>query len=229
MIFEAMTTTLNKAYNALKRQGQEFTERSKVEQLAKRIKNPSRDIQITVVVKTMQEAHKADYAAATQYITAQMAQINSASVNAPGATTCRISEVSAADMAQKKWNGVNIRDPWRKFTDDEWFTKLGDHGQELVRAKSRHNSGRGHGGHGYGGRGHGGRGRGRGWNNNGGRGGQSQNNGRSINETSTDDRVTAPAQGTEGSIPLTVSTASQSQASTQVGNDCGGQNGNRFG
>ncbi len=66
MTFGAMITKLNKAYNALKRQGQEFTERSKVEQLAKRIKNPSRDIQITVAVETMQEAHKADYTAATQ-------------------------------------------------------------------------------------------------------------------------------------------------------------------
>ncbi len=102
MTFEAMITKLNKAYNALKRQGQEFTERSKVEQLAKRIKNPSRDIQITVAVKTLREVHKADYAAATQYITAQMAQINSASVNAPGATTRRISENSAADMAQNE-------------------------------------------------------------------------------------------------------------------------------
>jgi hypothetical protein len=87
-----------------------------------------------------------------------MAQINSASVNAPGATTRRISEVSAADMARNEWNGIDICDPWRKFTDDEWFTKLWDHGQELVRAKHRHNSGRGHGGHGYGGRGRGGRG-----------------------------------------------------------------------
>jgi hypothetical protein len=236
MTFEAMITKLNKTYNALKRQGQEFTERSKVEQLAKRIKNPLRDIQITVAVETMREAHKADCTAATQYITAQMAQINSASVNAPGATTRRISEVSSADMAQNEWNGVNICDPWKKFTDNKWFTKLGDRGQELVRAKCRHNLGRGHGGHGYGGRGRGGRGRGRGgrgrcrgWNNNGGRGGQSQNNERSVNETSTGDRVTAPAQGTEGSIPSTVSTASQSQASTRVGNDRSGQNRNWFG
>ncbi len=99
MTFEAMMTKLNKAYNALKRQGQEFTERSKVEQLAKWIKNPLRDIQITKAVETMQEMHKADYTAATQYTTVRMAQINSASVNAPGATTRCISEVSAADMA----------------------------------------------------------------------------------------------------------------------------------
>ena len=41
LAFKSMITKLNKAYNALKRQGQEFTEKSKVEQLAKRIKNPS--------------------------------------------------------------------------------------------------------------------------------------------------------------------------------------------
>jgi hypothetical protein len=84
MTFEAMITKLGKAYNALKRQGQEFTETSKVDQLAKRIKNPSRNIQITVVIKTMREAHKADYKATTQYITARMAQINNTSVNALG-------------------------------------------------------------------------------------------------------------------------------------------------
>ncbi len=229
MRFEAMITKLNKAYNALKRQGQEFTERSKVEQLAKRIKNPSRDIQITVAIKTMREVHKADYTAAMQYITARMAQINSASVNAPGATTRCISEFSSADMAQNKWNGVNIHDPWRKFTDNEWFTKLGDCRQELIRAKCRHNSSRGHGGHGYGGRGCGGHGCNRGWNNNGGRGGQSQNNEWSVNETATGDHATAPAQGTGGNIPSIMSTASQSQASSGVGNDRGGQNGNRFG
>jgi hypothetical protein len=70
MTFESMITKLNKAYNALKRQGQEFTEKSKVEQLAKQIKNPSRDVQITVAVETMREAHKTNYTAVTQYITA---------------------------------------------------------------------------------------------------------------------------------------------------------------
>ncbi len=138
MTFKSMITKLNKAYNALKRQGQEFMEKSKVEQLAKQIKNPSRDAQIKnpsrdaqiknlsrdaqiknpsrdaqiknpsrdaqiknpsrdthiknpsrdaqimVAVETMREAYKANYTAVTQYITAQMAQINSASINAPG-------------------------------------------------------------------------------------------------------------------------------------------------
>ncbi len=70
MTFKSMITKLNKTYNALKRQGQEFTEKSKVEQLAKRIENTSRDVQITVAVETMREAHKANYTAATQYITA---------------------------------------------------------------------------------------------------------------------------------------------------------------
>ena len=64
MPFETMVTTLNKAYNSLKRQGQEFTDRSKVEQLAKRIKNPSRDIQVTVAVETMSTLHQNNYNAA---------------------------------------------------------------------------------------------------------------------------------------------------------------------
>jgi hypothetical protein len=171
MTFEAMITKLNKAYNALKRQGQEFTEKSKVEQLAKRIKNPTKDVQITVAIETMREAHKADYTAATQYITARMAQINSASVNAPGSNPRRVSEASSADLSRTEWNGVDIRDPWRKFTDDEWFNKLGERGQELVKANRHPNGGgRGHGGHGYGGRGCGGRGRGGRFNNYGGRG-----------------------------------------------------------
>ncbi len=41
--------------------------------------------------------------------------------------------------------------------------------------------------------------------------------------------VTVPRHLRKVQIPSTVSTASQSQASTRVGNDCGGQNGNRFG
>jgi hypothetical protein len=106
MTFEAMITKLNKAYNALKRQGQEFTEKSKVEQLAKRIKNPTKDVQITVVVETMREAHKANYTAATQYITARMAQIKSASVNAPGPNPRRVSEASSADLSRTEWNGL---------------------------------------------------------------------------------------------------------------------------
>jgi hypothetical protein len=233
MTFEAMITKLNKAYNALKRQGQEFTEKSKVEQLAKRIKNPSRDVQITVAVETMREAHKANYTAATQYITARMAQINSASINAPGSNPRRVSEVSPADLSRNEFNGVDIRDPWRKYTDDEWFNKLGQRGQELVRAKRRPHGGRGHGGRGRR-RGRGGRGRGgRGWNNGGGRGGQNQGmngtNERAVNEASTGDRTNAPAQGNGDNIPPIVNTDSQSQASTGTGTSRGGQNGNRFG
>jgi hypothetical protein len=43
----------------------------------------------------------------------------------------------------------------------------------------------------------------------------------------TGDRTTAPAQNTGGDVPSTVTTGSNSQAST-YGNK-GGQNGNRFG
>jgi len=167
MTFKTMITRLNKDYNALKRQGQEFTEKSKVEQLAKRIKKPAKDVQITVAVKTMREVHKNDYTAATQYITAWMAQINVASINAPGNNPRRILEVQAfskADMNHTEWNGVDIRDPWRKFTDDEWVTKLGKCGQELIHTKRHPHSrgGHGRGGYGYGGHGRGGCGQGRG-------------------------------------------------------------------
>jgi hypothetical protein len=49
-----------------------------------------------------------------------------------------------------------------------------------------------------------------------------------VNEASTGNRETAPDQA-NGNVPSTVSTTSQSQASTNTGNDRGGQNGNRFG
>ena len=234
MTFESMITKLNKAYNALKRQGQEFTEKSKVEQLAKRIRNPSRDIQITVAVETMREAHKADYTAATQYITSRMAQINSASLNAPGTNPRRISEVATGDLTRNEFNGVDIRDPWRKFTDDEWFNKLGTRGQEIVRAKRRNASGRRtNTGRGRAGRGRGGRGRGGGRGGfAGGRNGQNQNatnDERNINEASTGDRNPAPVQAGGHNVPTSVSTISNTQASTTGGNNHGGQNGNRFG
>ena len=92
MAFETLITRLNKAYNVLKKHGQEFTDKSKVEQLAKRIKNPTNNVTITVAVETMREAHKANYTVAVQFITARMAQINSATVNAPGPNPRRISE-----------------------------------------------------------------------------------------------------------------------------------------
>ncbi len=54
-----------------------------------------------------------------------MAQINSASINAPGNNPRQVSEASSADLLRNEFNGVDVRDPWRKFTDDEWFNKLG--------------------------------------------------------------------------------------------------------
>ena len=184
---------------------------------------------MTVAVETMREAHKADYTAATQYITARMAQINSANVNAPGTNPRRVSEVSSTDLARNEFNGVDIRDPWRKFTDDEWFNKLGQRGQELVRAKRHSNAGRGGRGRGQG---RGGRGRGgRRWYNSG-RGGRhnnapSNNTERTVNETSTNERTSTPAGG--DNVPSSVSITSQTQASTGLGTNRGGQNGNRFG
>jgi hypothetical protein len=114
MTFEVMITKLNKAYYALTQQGQEFTEKSKVKLLAKHIKNPTKDVQIMVAIETMHEAHNSNYMAAMQFVTARMAQMNSAIINAPGANTYRIPEaqsginVTDADLNCTEWNGIDI-------------------------------------------------------------------------------------------------------------------------
>jgi hypothetical protein len=54
MSFESMIEMLNKAYNMLKKQGQEFTDKSKAKQLAKRIKYPQKDIKIMVAMEWKQ-------------------------------------------------------------------------------------------------------------------------------------------------------------------------------
>jgi hypothetical protein len=135
MPFEKMITMLNKAYNVLKKQGQEFTDKSKVEQLVKRIKNPGRDIQISVAIETMMTQHRNDYTAATQYVTSRMAQINSANINVPGQNQRRINEVGAGlDTDRNEYNSVDITNPWREFTKDEWWRQLGKTGCKLVEA-----------------------------------------------------------------------------------------------
>ena len=231
MPFETMITTLNKAYNSLKRQGQEFTDRTKVEQLAKRIKNPTRDIQITVAVETMATLHRNDYNAASQYITSRMASINVANVNVPG-NPRRIAE---AEVDRTEYNGVDIKDPWRKFSDDEWWRQLGKKGREIVEAKRTKQIERSQ----RGGRTYGGRGRGAGRFGRGGRGGRSgrggrgslQNtsnvpNNRNVNETNTNDRSNENSNGGgNNSSQQSVSTVTQSTTNTERG----GQNGNRFG
>ena len=81
--FEMDITTLNKAYNSIKQQGQEFTKKSKVEQRAKRIKNPTKDVQIMVTVELM-HASNIDYNGGAQYLTNCLAQINTTAMVAPG-------------------------------------------------------------------------------------------------------------------------------------------------
>ena len=233
MPFETMITNLNKAYNSLKRQGQEFTDRTKVEQLAKRIKNPTRDIQVTVAVETMSTLHRNDYNAATQYITSRMASINVANVNVPG-NPRRIAE---AEVDRTEYNGVDIKDPWRKYTDDEWWRQLGKKGREIVEAKRTKQVERKHrGGRGYSGRGRGIGGR-HGRSGRGGRGGRggrynaqgdSSNTNRNVNETNTNDRINENSHGngnTSSTSSQSVSTVTQSTTSTERG----GQNGSRFG
>lgn len=244
MSFETMITRLNKAYNILRKHGQEFTDKSKVEQLAKRIKNPTNNVTITVAVETMREAHKANYTAAVQYITARMAQINSANINVPGPNPRRISEGNTTDNAgatRTEWNGVDIRNPFRAFTDRE-NTLLGARGlayvQQLKEARRSNGGGGGRGHHrgrGRGGYGRGGRGyrynynrRDRPNNTNNNDGGANANNGggnRNVNESNTGGRAgqIQPQQSSSSSA----SSITQSQASTS--GERGGQNGARFG
>lgn len=237
MTFEAMITRLNKAYIVLKKHGQDFTDKSKVEQLAKRIRNPGNNIQITVAVETMREAHKANFTTAVQYITARMAQINTASLNTPGPNPRRINENNTnrgTNPHRTEFNGVNIRNPFRTFTELE-LTRLGERGQALVDElkQARNNGGRGNGGRGRG-RGRGGYGRGgRGYrwnrdrpNNTSGNDTGTNNNGnRNVSETNTNSHA---GQNEPSQSPISsISTVTQSQASSN--GERGAQNGTRFG
>ena len=167
MPFETMINRLNKAYNVLKKHGREFTDKSKVEQLAQRIRNPTNNVTITVAIETMREAHKGSYTAAVQYITARMATINSVSINALGPNPRGISEGNSNNGAamRTEFNGVNIRNPFQTFTNRK-ITLLGQRGmavlEELKQARRNNSGGRGGrgGGRGRSGRGHGGYGQG---------------------------------------------------------------------
>ena len=134
MTFKAMITWLNKAYIILKKHGQDYMDKSKVEQLAKHIGNPGNNIQITVAVETMREAHKANFTVAVQYITARMAQINTASLNMLGPNPRHINEgnTNRGNAPCTEFNGVNIRNPFHTFTELE-LTCLGERGQALVK------------------------------------------------------------------------------------------------
>ena len=132
-----------------------------------------------------------------------MALINTTHIYAPWNNTCRVSEVSSTDLARTEWNGVDIQNPWKKFTEDEWYTKLGDQGQEILMAKRRSCNGRNHAGYGYGGHGRGGHwgrggcsGRG-GCEGPGGRGNNdnqsnNDNNNNNMRKTASGDRTVAP-------------------------------------
>ena len=252
LAFETMITRLNKAYNVQKKHGQEFTDKSKVDQLAKRIKNPTNNVSISVAVEAMRQAHGNNYNAAVQFITARVAQINASTVNAPGPNPRRISEgnVDNSGAPRTEFNGVDIRNPFRTFTEREQFL-LGQRGLAVIDElkESRRNSGGGGRGNrgrgrGYGGCNHGGYGRGgRGYNNRYSRGGGRSNhnsgndNGanansgggnRNVNEASSGGRAGANEQPQQPSNASSAgSSLTQSQASTS--GERGGQNGTRFG
>jgi hypothetical protein len=230
MTFETMITRLNKAYNVLKKQGQEYTDRSKVEALALRIKNPTGNVAISVAVEQMRTLFKDNYVGAVQHISPRMAQLSSA--NAPTGRR-RVSENNATQQQCTEWNGVDLRNPFRNFTALE-KERLGTRGLQVVedlKALSRERNGgrgRGRGGGRNGGRGRGGRFQ---WNrrNNQGNSNNTNNGGgtdrnRTVNESNTGGRA---GQEPGPSSSSSVSSVTQSQASTS--SERGAQNGSRFG
>lgn len=56
--------------------------------------------------------------AAVQYITSNMALINSSNLNNPGVNTCPVLE---KNNNQLEFNGVDMHDPHQEFTTDEWY------------------------------------------------------------------------------------------------------------
>jgi hypothetical protein len=53
-----------------------------------------------------------------------MASINVVNANAPG----DVRRISEAEVDRTEYNDVDIKDPFRKFTDDEWWRQLGKKG-----------------------------------------------------------------------------------------------------
>ena len=151
----------------------------------------------------MKITYRSDFNQALTYITSRINELNA---NSRSSVATR--QISSAQR-QKKCNGVDISDPFRKFTSEEWH-QLQQHGQGLVQQYrtdtqgggrgGRGGRGRGRGGRGYynnnnGGRGHGGFGRGGGRGGRyggrsvrGGRGGRGRGNGddRNVNQVQTD-------------------------------------------
>jgi hypothetical protein len=117
----------------------------------------------------MSTLHRNDYNSASQYITSRMASINVANMNVLG-NQRRIAE---AEVNQTEFNGIDIKDPWRKFLDDKWWRMLGKEGRKIVDAKCAKQAKRNQrGGCRYSGRGRGGRGGRGGHGRRGGRGGR---------------------------------------------------------
>ena len=205
--WETISTNLVRAYQWLElRKGQTYTDEVKVMKLASMIKVGG-NAALGISIEFMKNSHRDNFAQALIYITTRINELNANSKSS--AATRQISSTER----QKKCNGVDISDPFRKFTSDEWH-QLQQHGQNLVqqyrtgtdpqgggrggrggRGRGRggrgyynNNGGRGHGGYGYGGRGGGRGGRFGSRGGRGGRGGRSRGNGdnRNVNQVQSD-------------------------------------------
>ena len=160
--WETTSNNLIRAYQWLElRKGQTYTDDIKVMKLASMIK-VGNNIALAIV-EFMKNTYCSDFAQALTYITSHINELNA---NSKSSAATR--QISSAQR-QKKCNGVDISDPFRNFTSDEWH-QLQQQGQDFVQQYriDIQNNGRGRGGRGRQGRGRGGRGYYN--NNNGGRG-----------------------------------------------------------
>lgn len=176
--WENQSTTLIKAYQWMEtRANQTYTDDIKVIKLSNMIKVANNNA-LAIAIEIMRNTYRTDFNGAMVYITGRINELNAIK---PSAATRHISET----QRKTKWNGIDISNPFRSFTNDEW-NQLQRNGQELVgqyRSDDQQNKGRGgqgrhgrgRGGRGYSARGHGGHGYGGG---RGGRGGRYHRGGR---------------------------------------------------
>ena len=127
------TTSNNqiRAYRWLElRKGQTYTDDIKVMKLASMIK-VGNNIALAIAVEFMKNTYRSDFPQALTYITSHINKRNAKSKSS--AATRQISSA----QRQKKCNGVDISDPFRNFTSDEWH-QLQQQGQNLVAISYRH-------------------------------------------------------------------------------------------
>jgi hypothetical protein len=113
-----------KAYQWMEmRASQTWTDDLKVLKLASMIKVPNNNA-LTLYVEMMKNTYRSNFDGALTYITTRINELNASK---PSAGTRHIS----ATQRKTRYNGIDISNPNRDFTMNEW-NKLKQDGQELV-------------------------------------------------------------------------------------------------